>query len=670
MRSILPQNDLNNTISAMSVLYKNFSEQECYFYTEEAIMIFFRRSDACFYGKDVKMYGYQGKVLYVNLSDQTLDIRELPEEVAAKFVGGPGLGAYYMYKEMPAQTDPFAPESVIVVTGGACVGTGAFFANRTFVCHKSPVYGGFNDSNAGGLFSTEMKKAGFDAIIIKGSSEKPVYIHIKDGVPELCDASELWGKTTAQVEDWFVEKYGIKRPKALSIGPAGENLSYISGTVTDRERVAARGGNGAVFGSKKLKSILVEGISKVEVFDPEEIKELNARSKEGIQKNPVAQAFFNYGSNNSLDLFLSIGKNPVKNWGGSVEDYPIEEAADMYPPRTDSKWKKRLYACMSCPLHCGAVYDVTEDSQYGIKETPRPEYESYATFGTTLMIKDAQLVFYMNQRSNEYGIDTISCGNTIAWAMECYENGVLTKEDLDGIELTWGNTEAVKEIFDKICRHEGCGKILTLGSLHAAKTYGKGEEYLQLASGIEIGQHDPRQEIGTGRVFAYDPTPGRHMRGGLGLTYTGQDFRGTGYADVYAMTCNENSYNAGLCNFAKFSTPKGMEGMQKWIHAATGNLGTTREYYYSGLRSFLIRQAFNLREGQRRKDWYLSPRLRGEEPMEGPLKGRKCDVEKLGDNFFAALGADLDTGVPLPQVYDLVGGLDFVKNDLYPAEEA
>ncbi len=616
------------------------------------------------------MYGYQGKILYVDLSAGTLEIRDLPEDVAHNFIGGPGLSAYYMYKEMPANTDPFAPESVIVVTGGACVGTGAFFANRTFVCHKSPVYGGFNDSNAGGLFSTELKKSGFDAIIIKGISEKPVYLHIKDGECELCDASELWGMKIPELEDWFVEKYGIKRPKALSIGPAGENLSYFAGTVTDRERVAARAGNGAVFGSKKLKSILVEGTGKVEVFDPAEIKELNTKCREGIPKNPLAQAFSDFGSNNGLDFFMSIGKNPVKNWAGSVEDMPIDTISDLCTPLTDPKWKKRLYACMSCPLHCGAVYDVTEDSQYGIKETPRPEYETYATYGTILLVNDAQLIFYMNQRSNDYGIDTISCGNTIAWAMECYEKGVLTKDDLDGIELTWGNAAAVKEIFDKICRNEGCGKILALGSLHAAKAFGKGEQYLQLASGLEIGQHDPREEIGTGRVFAYDPTPGRHMRGGLGGAYTGQDFIGTGPDDVKAMTSNENCYNAGLCNFAQFPTPEGMAGMQKWIHAATGFLGTEEEYYIAGMRSFLIRQAFNLREGQRRKDWYLSPRLRGEEPIEGPLKGRICDIDKLGDNFFEALGADLETGVPRPEVYDMVGGLDFVKNDLYPSEGA
>lgn len=616
------------------------------------------------------MFGYAGKLLFVNLSTGALEIRELPEEIARNFIGGPGLGAYYLYKEMPAHTDPFAPESVIVVTGGACVGNGAFFANRTFVCHKSPVYGGFNDSNAGGLFSTELKKAGFDAIIIKGASEKPVYLHIKDGTPELCDASELWGKRIPEVEDWFVEKYGVKRPKVLSIGPSGENLSYFSGCVTDRERVAARGGNGAVFGSKKLKSIFVEGTGKMEVFDPEEVKRLNTQCREGIAKNPLATAFFNYGSNNGLDLFLTIGKNPVKNWGGSIEDLPVEEIDDLIIPKTDPKWKKRLYACMSCPLHCGAVYDVTQDSAYGITETPRPEYETYASYGTIMMNKDAQLIFYMNQRSNDYGIDTISCGNTISWAMECYENGVLTKDDLDGIELTWGNAQAIREIFDKICRNEGCGKILNLGSYHACKAFGKGEQYLQLASKIEIGQHDPREEIGTGRVFAYDPTPGRHMRGGLGGAYTGQDFRGTGFADVYAMSANENCYNAGLCNFAQFPTPEGMVGMQKWIHACTGLLESDRDAYYTGIRSFLIRQAFNLREGQRRKDWYLSPRLRGEEPIEGPLKGNKCDVDKLGDNFFEALGCDIDTGVPLPQLFDLVEGLDFVKNDLYPAEEA
>ena len=615
------------------------------------------------------MYGYTGKLLFVDLSAGTLEIRDLPEDVARQFVGGPALGAYYLYKEMPANVDPFAPESVVVITGGACVGTGAFFANRTFVCHKSPVYGGFNDSNAGGMFSTELKKAGLDAIIIRGIAETPAYLHVKDGVPELCDASDLWGKTVPEVEDWFAEKYGVKRPRVLSIGPAGEHLAYIAGTVTDRDRVAARGGNGAVLGSKRLKSIFVEGTGRVDVFDPEEVKRLNEISKGGIAKTPIAQAFAALGTNCGFDSFISAGKCAIKNWGGSHLDYPVEGAKELTIPYSDPKWKKQIYACMSCPLHCGAIYDVTDDSPYGLEETPRPEYETYSAYGSMLLLTDAQLLYYMNQRSNDYGIDTISCGATIGWAMECYEKGALTREDFDGIELTWGNHEAIKAVFDKICRDEGCGKILKLGSYHAAKAFGRGEEYLQLAGHMEIGQHDPRSDVGTGRIYAYDPTPGRHMRGGIGGAYTGQDFRGTGFKDVNAMTANENTYNAGLCCFAQFPTPGGKFGMQKWIHACTGNLGTARDAYYAGIRSFLIRQAFNLREGQRRKDWYLSPRLRGEEPMEGPLEGRRCDVDKLGDNFFEALGCDVDTGVPLPALLDLVEGLDFVRADLYPPKE-
>ena len=361
---------------------------------------------------------------------------------------------------------------------------------------------------------------------------------------------------------------------------------------------------------------------------------------------------------------LLSGSVNVKNWGGSCVDYTTQDLDPLTIAVTDPMYKQKAYACRGCLIHCGAFYDLKNDSQYGIKDTTRPEYETYSSFATATMCKDPQTVFYANHICNEYGMDTITCGTLIAWVMECYEHGVLTKDDLDGIEAIWGSNEAIKALLDKLCKDEGCGKILKLGTKHAALAFGKGMEYAMLAGGMEIGQHDPRREIGTGRVYAYDPTPGRHMRGGLGGGYRELKFDGTGYADVCAMSDNEVVQNGGFCLFGRAAVPPGH--FMNYINAATGFNYTKQEFYFLGIRSFFMRQAFNLREGQRRKDWTVSPRLIGNPPLkEGANEGRTNNIKKLGDNFYEALGCDKKTGVPLKQALELTGGLEMVIQDLY-----
>ncbi|MBQ9814968.1 MAG: hypothetical protein IJM53_04665 [Lachnospiraceae bacterium] len=610
------------------------------------------------------MKGYTGRILFVDLTNKEICEEALEEQTARWFLGGPGLGAYYIFRDMPGKADVFGPESVVGFVNGACVGTGACYANRLYVCSKSPVTGGWNDCNLGGLLGTEMKKAGFDAIFVRGISETPVYIHIKEGKVSLKDASEIWGKTISETEKYLSEQLEIKNLHAVIIGPAGENLSYMSAIIGDGHRAAARGGSGAVIGSKKLKAIVFEGDAQVDVFDQQKIGDLNKIAGAMAKESPFAKGFSALGTNGGFSQLLLSGSANVKNWAGSELDYPVDELEPMTIAVTDPQYKVRKYSCRNCLIQCGAFYDLKDDSPYGIKDTTRPEYETYSSFATALMCKDKHTIYYANQMCNEYGLDTISCGTTIAWAMECYEKGYLTKEDLDGIELEWGSDKAIKDIIDKICLNEGCGQILKLGTWHACKAFGKGDECMALAGKMEIGQHDPRREVGNGRVYAYDPTPGRHMRGGLGGRYREQTFNEPGFSDVYGAAMNENTQNGGFCLFGNAAVPPTQ--FMEYINAVTGFGYDAQSYYFLGVRSWLMRQAFNIREGQRRKDWTISGRLVGKPPMsEGVNKGRISNAKKMGDNFFNAMGCNLKTGVPTMGMLQLTGGLDMVIRDLY-----
>ena len=613
------------------------------------------------------MFGYAGKLLFVNLSTGKIEIRPLKEEDARNYWGGPALGAKVLLEEMPANAYVFGEDSMVGIVTGPLNGTKAFFGGRYTVVSKSPVTGGWNDANSGGFLAPMMKKAGIDGVFVNGISQKPVYILIDEGKAEILDASDLWGLTTMETEAKLKEKHGDKINAAL-IGPAGEKLSYIAAVMNDEHRAAGRGGSGAVMGSKKLKAVVVKGNLPVEAADDKLLVETNKAIAE-YMKSPdgkTAVAFGDYGTGVGYVSSVLTGDASVKNWGGSgVADYPEEVA---YPASSQGldKFKVKKYNCSNCPMGCGAFLKVPSE-RWDLSHSPRPEYETMGSFGSQMACSDYEAIMRCNDLCNEYGFDTISAGATISWAMECFENGVFTKDELGGIELKWGDGNAIVAMLEKMCKNEGFGAILTKGSVYAANHFGKGHEYLVVAGGIEEPQHDGRLAFGLARTYQYDPTPARHVKGGLGFAQSGPDFdySDTGAADLKGVMGAEMMNASGSCMFGfLFAMPP--DALVKLVEGATGFAYTEDELYALGARMFTIRHAFNLREGKLRKDFTMSPRMhKTPPPNTGPLAGVVVDHERLGDNLFDALGWDKTSLMPKKADLEKIGGLEHVVKALY-----
>ena len=619
------------------------------------------------------MNGYCGKMLFVNLTDGALEERELTEEMAKHFVGGYGIGARVLFDSMKPNIDPLGPDNVLGFVTGPLTGTAALFSGRYTVVCKSPVTGGWNDANSGGFFGPELKKAGFDCIFIRGASKKPVYLWVNDGKAELRDASVLWGKDILETENALQKELGEKKIRAALIGPAGEKRSLIAAVMNDGHRAAGRGGCGAVMGSKNLKAVVVRGTGKVPVADPEHLKAINQEILSSIKNGPAAQmsnAFSTLGT--TLFTFASAlsGDSPVKNWGGiGVVDMGEEAAKKLEGPALDAKYRIKKYACANCPLGCGAIYEA-KDGKWPVGETGRPEYETAAAFGVLMLNSDPEVVIKCNHICNIYGLDTISAGMTIAWAIECFENGLLTEEETNGLNLSWGNAEAIVQATQVMAdQSTDFGKLLALGSEGAARKLGKGMEYLQTVKGIELPMHDPRFGPGFARTYSVDPTPARHVKGGLGIMHmrTPDDSKynahGTGPMDVGATANQEIINTAGLCIFHVFSGATDIAG--KLLHAVTGWDYSQEELNRAGLRIFNMRHAFNLREGFGPSDFKLPRRCIGEPPQEkGPLAGRTIDYKTLISNFFQAIEWNEATGKPSRSSLEKLGGLEEVVRTL------
>lgn len=619
------------------------------------------------------MFGYIGKMLFVDLTESKIETRELTEEMAKNFVGGAGLGAKILYDEMPAKADVFGNKSMIGFISGPLNSNGAFFGGRYSVVSKSPVNGRWNDANSGGYFGPGLKRAGFDAVFVKGIAPHPVYIFIDAGNAEIRDAGHLWGLTISETEKALAED--IQTPKfidAAMIGPAGENLSLMSAVMNDGHRAAARGGSGAVMGSKKLKAIVVRGNVKTEVADKKALVGIS-KMISATMKGPAKQGvdlYNTFGTGVGVEGSAVGGDSSVKNWKGAGEiDYSEADAAQIGSLQNNAKYNIGKYGCSTCPLKCGAFYAM-EDGKWPLKHAGRPEYETTAAFGSALLCKDINAVVKCNDLCNEYGFDTISAGGTIAWAMECFENGALTAADLDGISLNWGDADAIVTILEKMCKNEGCGKWLKDGSRAASAHIGKGSEALVVVDGIEEAQHDSRYMPGFTRTYQYDPTPARHTKGGLGYasaairTGSPDRFKCTGFLDSTETSDAEVESAAGFCQLNKFALlPR---DRIKCLSAVTGFQYTRAEEHFLGLRIFTLKHAFNLREGFKKEERALSDRFT-KGPAQGPLAGIDIDSELLAENFFNAIGWNLEC-MPSRDSLVMIGGLDHVIADLYPPE--
>ncbi|HZK24382.1 MAG TPA: aldehyde ferredoxin oxidoreductase family protein [Oscillospiraceae bacterium] len=614
--------------------------------------------------------GYAGKMLFVDLAKGTWEEKELLEDLAKDYIGGYGIGAKILYNLMPPGADALGPENILGFVTGPVTATKAFFGGRYTLVHKSPVTGGWNDANSGGYFGPELKKAGFDAVFLSGLSENPVYLYINDGKVEIRDAAHLWGKDTKETWAALIEETGEPKLRVVAIGPAGEKVSLLACPINDGHRAPGRGGGGAVMGSKKLKAIAVRGTGVIAMVEEEKILAMNKEMVINLKNNPGSRAFGEMGTGAGTPASALNGDSPVKNWGGiGVVDFG-EDAAEKLGAAALDQHKVRKYNCANCPLGCGAEY-VVKTGRWPLAQTERPEYETAAAFGSNMLNSEADAVLKCNEICNRYGLDTISTGGTVTWAMECYNNGVLSREELDDIDLTWGNGEAIVALTQKIADQDGCGAVLAHGSASAAKTWGKGAEFLQTVLGIELPMHDPRLAPGFARTYQYDPTPARHVKGGLGFPQMfgapigdKYDYDDTGKLDVM-LTANQEVQNC--VGFCTFMAQGGLQNAEiRYLEAVTGRPFTAEDSLKTGLRILNLRHAFNLREGLTPKDFVIPARCVGKPPQRsGPVADVDIDHEKLGKNFFAQVNWDFETGKPSLDSLRELGSLDEVIKDLY-----
>lgn len=624
------------------------------------------------------MYGYNGKVLMVDLTNKSFEIQDLNPEWAYTYMGGATLGARFLFDLMPAKTPVFAPESILGFVSSPLNNTKALVGARWTVVSKSPVTGGFNDANCGGSFGPALRKTGYDAIFFKGIADNPVYLLLGDGQPELRDASAIWGKTTPETEDLLKTEFG-DRISVAQIGPAGEALSPMAAIMNDLHRAAGRGGPGAVMGSKRLKAVVCCG-GNAEIPIKDEAA-LIACNKEGVNHgkpgNPGEMPFSRFSKfGTSADYYpaVTMADAPIKNWLGAPEvDITDEMASVLDGPVMDPKYRVGTTGCTNCHVRCAAYYKVESD-RYKLDHVVRPEYETQASCGCALLNGCPDTMIILNWLSNAYGYDSISFGATIAWAMECYDKGIISRDEMDGIDLKWGDTDAMLAIADRMCANEGIGAVLNLATQGAAEKLGKGFECLVTACGIELPFHSSIYNPAFARTYQHDATPGRHVKGGRGMRFghnppeVKYNYEGTGEADVAGLLNWSLTDSCGICGFGNAVFPP-LHSV-KMLNAVTGFDYTQEQLVKFSYRSYTMRYAFNMREGFSRKDYTISDRAIGKPAMEaGPLKGITVDNEKLADNFFGFLGWDLETFTPPLSFLQDVGGLDFVIELFFPGQK-
>jgi len=600
--------------------------------------------------------GYMGKMLFVNLSSGEIREETPDESLYRDFIGGYGVGARILYSRQKAGINPLGPENILGVLTGPFTGTPVTFAGRYTVVGKSPLTGGWGDSNGGGHFAPQLKFAGYDAVFFTGIAEKPVYLFLENGKAEIKDATHLWGKDCFETEDLLKAEHG-KDTESISIGPPGERRSLISCIITSRGAAAGRSGLGAVMGSKKLKAIAARGTMEIPIAD---IEALNQLRKEHIDvlRDPnfgmdTFETFQKYGTSHVAEGFAHSGNTPVKNWGGvGVIDMP--DASGLSGDAAIANIERRA-GCWHCPIGCEGRLKAGEGEYKYPSGTRRVEYETQASFGTMCCNSNTESLNMVNHLCNCYGLDTISGGTIIAFAIECYENGIITKKDTDGIELTWGNHQAIVAMTEKMAKGEGFGAILADGVQVAAKKIGKGaEKYAVHIGGQELGMHDPRfynfPDTTAAARYQMDATPGRHTQMNFGP------------ASFQMHLINAT----GFCMFAELVGGKVMDFLRGFMKTVTGWDYSEDELNTTAERIVNMRHVFNLREGINPLQYKIHPRIIGRPPLEeGPLAGASADIEAQA---FWGLGAlDWSRVTTKPSQKKLLKlGLDDVAAELWP----
>jgi aldehyde:ferredoxin oxidoreductase len=610
-------------------------------------------------------YGYSGNILHVDLNKQKYWIEHPDEKFYRKYWGGRAIALYYMLKEMEPGIDPLSRENLLIYASSVIVGTTAPTVNRFAICAKSPLTGAEGETEAGGFFGPELKKAGFDAIIIKGKAQKPVYLWIKDGQVEIRSAEHLWGKETKSVQEKIREELDDSRVRVALIGPGGENLVKFANIVNELSHFNGRNGLGAVMGSKNLKAVAVRGTHNIEVYDKERIKEITKNISKRAKESPQREK----GTIESIPGILDTGWLPCLNFSASS----VPEAKELAEDINNKTILKGYDTCYACPIRCKHVVEVDDE---GIKVDPSyggPEYEAGVTLGSICGVYDYKYIAKANELCNKYTVDTISMGMAIGFAMQCYEEGILTNKDTDGIDLKFGNKEALLEMVERIVYRKGyLGNLLAEGTLIASQKIGKGsEKFIHQVKGQEIPAHDPRIQIGKGIQYATADYGADHMKVPHDFFFTDKESVGVTeltelgvYEPVSLHELGEKKVRLykkldiywslldilGVCCFGYM--PRGLgklHELMEIIEAVTGWKTSWFELMQVGERSINMAHIFNIREGFSPRDDTL-PEIFYQNFNKGPLDGtgavNKKDFEEAIKMRYEIMDWNKETGIP------------------------
>jgi len=620
------------------------------------------------------MFGYNGRVLRVDMSSGRVADQHLDEAVLRSFLGGRGLAAKILFDGLRPGIDPLGPENRLVLATGPLTGTGIPGCTRYGAFAKSPLTGGWGEAHAAGGFGSTLKAAGYDAVVVEGRSERPRYLWIHEGEAALRDASHLWGRATGETEDAIRGEVGVKGARVVGIGPAGENLVRYACIIGDKNRAAGRCGLGAVMGSKGLKAVAVYGTKGPTFADEKRLREIGAGSARRIAERirEGTDSMHLHGTGGGLASLSARGTLPTKNFREGV----FEGAEKITGETMTETVLAGRQTCPGCPRACIRAVEVKTgpyapvSSEYG-----GPEYETLAALGSLCMVDDLEALARGGMLCNMYGMDTISTGVAIAFAMECYERGILTKRDTGGLELTWGNAEAELTLIERIARREGLGDLLAEGVRRASERLGGGSDWFAAhVKGMEVPMHDPRGEPNQRLSYVLSNRGACHLQGAHSPTYDAairdslvicSFTQGTLAAPPPESRAGGRPGPGGPGRGRAEAQRRRTQAAAEAVSAATGWKVTAEELVTTGERISTLCRAFNVREGMAKGDDVMPMRLLEPFPS-GPMKGRNVGFDELYsglEEVYLSRDWDPQTGIPTRKKLEALG-LGFAADEL------
>jgi len=618
--------------------------------------------------------GYTGKILRMNLTDQTAKEEELPQDVAKDFIGGAGFGIKYLFDEVKGGTDPLGPDNKLIFAPGPFSGTTIPCASRMAVTSKSPLTGALGMALTGGYFPVELKFAGWDVLIIEGKAEKPTYVWIKDGEVKFRSAKKLWGMKTTDTQQIIKNELHDQNIRVACIGPAGENQIKIA-SIINEWRAIGRKGLGAVMGSKNLKAIAIRGTGEVGVADKDKLKAASGEMTKAMKESHVLYpAFSKMGTPMVVDHTCAIGIFPTKNFTATGEYNPVDKIGTEVQMTRNVGFE----ACYGCPVGCSQL-KLAKTGPYAGILTEGPEFETMYAYGGVTGVENIDAIIAADRMADELGFDTLSSGVTIAFAMELFEKGILTKEDTGGLDLNFGNHEAMNTVLKLMAYREGIGDLLADGSKAAAEKIGKGaDKYAMHVKGLELPAYDVRGAKAHGLNYATSYTGADHCRGyafqeifGIPVPHEVDRFTADGKGkltkwnqDIRTATTDAPTMCAFLLDMAVVGIAA--QNTASLMEAVTGFTYTPDDILRVGERINNLAHAFNVREGFTREDDTLPERLLTEPIKGGASKGHfisRDELTQMLDEYYEARGWDVETGAPSREKLEELG-LGYVADQL------